>query len=195
MGPLVVHDNATMPSVLACRLGRQVGARDPASGVRWVDNERLFDAVLNPFTAANLRVGLLPLTASHYDVVVRVLSLRAGRHLAWSSPVDTDIPIIRKQFNDVVVTEVVGGVEAMRLCPFRVDVGVMHDEKDAMRGDRRDKCLFGLARVRVTQGRIERGDQIEAARGNRGIFESGLHPLHVDGGLPGSMRRVLECHS
>jgi hypothetical protein len=94
---------------------------------------------------------------------------------------DTDIPVIRKQFNDVVVTEVVGGVEAMRLCPFRVDVGVVHDEKDAMRGDRRDKCLLGLARVRVTQGWIESGDQIEAARGNRGIFESGLHPQHVDG--------------
>jgi hypothetical protein len=174
---------------------KSVRETQPGSGVGWVDNERLFDAVLNPFTAANLRVGLSPLTASHYDVVVRVPSLRAGRHLAWSSPVDTDIPVIRKQFNDVVVTEVVGGVEAMRLCPFRVDVGVVHDEKDAMRGDRRDKCLLGLARVRVTQGWIESGDQIEAARGNRGIFESGLHPLHVDGGLPGSMRRVLECHS
>ncbi|ETB37081.1 hypothetical protein O976_00240 [Mycobacterium avium subsp. paratuberculosis 10-8425] len=127
-------------------------------------------------------------TSSQQHIVVRVLQFWPGGCLAGLPSVDPDMPIAVEQRGNVVMAEVVGWVEPVGFCLFRVNVGMVYDKECPSGSDSCKQGLLSGAPRRVTQRRIKRSNQVVAANSKRCVFECGTHPVHPDACLSTASR-------
>ncbi len=76
-------------------------------------------------------------------------------------------------------SDVVVGVEPVRLGHFDVDVSVVDDDQMSLRGHCRQQRTLCIPSRCAQQGRVLRGDQVVATRTERRVEQPGVQPLHL----------------